>query len=39
MFERLNRLYNEGRLTEEGLSNAVIRGWITEQQKQAILNP
>ena len=37
MFERLKRLYNEGRLTVEALENAVRRGWITEEQKQEII--
>lgn len=36
MFERLKRLYNEGRLTVDGLENAVARGWITEDQKKQI---
>ena len=38
MFETLLRLYKEGKLTEEKLDNAVIKGWITEEQKQEILN-
>lgn len=38
MFETLQRLYNEGRLTETELSNAVVRGWITEEQKGVILD-
>ena len=37
MYERLKRLYNEGRLTKEGLENAVARGWITEEQMQEII--
>lgn len=32
MYERLKRLYNEGRLTQEELHNAVDKGWITEEQ-------
>lgn len=36
MFERLKRLYNEGRLSMAGLETAVARGWITEEQKQEI---
>lgn len=38
MFETLMRLYIEGRLTEEKLNNAVIKRWITEEQKNKILN-
>lgn len=37
MFARLNRLYVSGKLTAAELSNAVIKGWITEAQKQEIL--
>ena len=36
MFDRLNRLYKAGRLTAEGLANAVARGWITEDQRRQI---
>lgn len=36
MFERLQSLYNEERLTEEKLNLAVTKGWITEEQKQII---
>lgn len=36
MFERLNRLYKAGRLTEEALTTAVARGWITEDQRKQI---
>lgn len=37
MFERLRRLYTDGKLTVDKLSNAVILGWITDSQKQEIL--
>lgn len=37
MFERLKRLYVNKSLSAMGLSNAVIAGWITEEQKQEIL--
>lgn len=37
MFLRLKRLYEAGRLTADGLAAAVQRGWITAEQKQAIL--
>lgn len=36
MFETLNRLYHENRLTKEGLLNAVTKGWITAQQYEEI---
>lgn len=36
MFETLKRLYMEGKLTEQGLANAVIKGWITEEQFKKI---
>lgn len=32
MFETLKRLYDEGRLPDEGLRNAVMKNWITEEQ-------
>ncbi len=38
MYERLKRLYVSGKLTAVGLANAVIKGWITETQKQEILS-
>ena len=37
LFERLKRLYVNGKLTATHLVNAVIKGWITEEQKQEIL--
>jgi len=37
MFERLKRLYLEGKLGADQLNAAVARGWITEEQKQEIL--
>lgn len=36
MYKRLKRLYEEGRLTKEELQNAVIKGWITNEQLQEI---
>lgn len=38
MFETLKRLYQEGKLSENGLNNAVLKGWITEEQKQEIIS-
>lgn len=37
MYETLKRLYDAGKLTVIGLSNAVIKRWITESQKQEIM--
>lgn len=37
MFNRLKKLYMAGRLTEAGLDNAVVKGWITAEQKAAII--
>ena len=39
MFERLKRLYNEGKLDEQGITNAVTKGWITQEQADEILAP
>lgn len=38
MFERLKRLYNEGKLSANGLANAVKKGWITAAERDAILS-
>lgn len=37
MYTTLRRLHLEGRLTVEGLDNAVLKGWITQQQKEDII--
>lgn len=37
MYYTLLRLYIEGRLTENGLTNAVSKTWITDEQKQEII--
>jgi hypothetical protein len=37
MFETLKRLWNEGKLTEAKLDNAVTKSWITEEQKAEIM--
>ena len=34
MYERLKRLYQEGRASEAMLKNAVKRGWITDEEMQ-----
>lgn len=37
MYETIKRLYQAGRLTENGLSAAVEKGWITQTQAQEIV--
>ena len=37
MFNRLKRLYEEGKIGESELDNAVSKGWITEEQKYEIM--
>ncbi len=37
MFERVKRLYLAG-MSDAGLDRAVVFGWITEEQKQEIIN-
>lgn len=37
MYNRLKRLYLEGRLTEQMLANAVTKGWISEEQRLEII--
>ncbi|MDY4772004.1 MAG: XkdX family protein [Lachnospiraceae bacterium] len=37
MYEILKRLYVAGKLSDAGLSNAVIKGWITESQRKEII--
>lgn len=37
MFERLKKLYKEGRIDEKGLQNAVNKGLITEEQMKEII--
>lgn len=38
MYETLLRLWEEGKMTQEGLENAASKGWITEEQKQGIMS-
>ncbi|MDD3841073.1 MAG: XkdX family protein [Clostridia bacterium] len=38
MFETLKRLFDEGKLSENGINNAVLKGWITEEQKLEIMS-
>lgn len=37
MFDRLKRLYEEGKITKDALRNAILRGWITEEQFNEII--
>jgi len=37
MFPTIQRLYQAGKLTEASLTNAVQKGWITEEEKQLII--
>lgn len=37
MYYTLLRLFKEGRLSVSGLENAVTKGWITEEQKEEII--
>lgn len=36
MFDRIKRLYDEGKLNIDGVRNAVKRGWITAEQFKEI---
>jgi len=38
MFDMLKRLYENGKLTDNGLSAAVTRGWLTQAQADAIIH-
>ena len=38
LYNRLKRLYEEGRIDSNGLQNAVNRGWITPEEKNEIEN-
>lgn len=38
MYDRLERLYSDGELTLPGLDRAVSKGWITEEEKERIIN-
>lgn len=38
MFEAIKKLYQQGKLTEAGINNAITKGWITQEQAQEILN-
>ena len=36
MYDRLNKLYIEGKLSSDGLQAAVDYGWITSDEKEQI---
>lgn len=36
MINRIKRLYDQGKLDKNGVKNAVLRGWITEDQYKEI---
>lgn len=36
MYERLKRLYDDGKLDDNGLDNAVAKGWISPQEAETI---
>lgn len=38
MYEDIKRLYETGKLTAIGLSNAVNKGWITKDEKKIIMS-
>jgi len=37
MYDRLLKLYLQGRLTEAQLQNAVTKGWITQEEYERII--
>lgn len=37
MFERLKYLYENGTINENHLNNAILKGWLTEEQKITIM--
>lgn len=37
MFNRLKRLYQEGKIGVTELDTAITKGWITEEQKAEII--
>ncbi|WP_338537131.1 XkdX family protein [Helicovermis profundi] len=37
MYEMLKNLYSKGKVNEEHLNNAVLKGWITEAEKKEIM--
>lgn len=37
MYDTLKRLYESGKLSKEKLDNAVIKGWIVQDEENEIL--
>ncbi|MDT8717832.1 XkdX family protein [Clostridium sp. 19966] len=38
MYETLKRLYESGKLSKEKLNNAVVKGWISQDEENQITN-
>lgn len=38
MYDVIKRLYEQGKMTEQLWINAISLGWITEEERQLILN-
>lgn len=38
MYATVRRLYQEGKIDESGLDNAITRGWITSEEKKKIMS-
>jgi hypothetical protein len=38
MYSILKKMYAADKLTETGLDNAIAKGWITEAEKEEIMN-
>ena len=38
MYDRLKRLYSEGKINDHDLESAVAKGWITEDEMLEILD-
>ncbi len=36
-YERIKHLYDTGQLTADGVRKAVVKGWITEAERNVIL--
>lgn len=37
MYATVKRLYITGKIDESGLDNAIVRGWITSEEKKEIM--
>lgn len=37
MYDVVKSIYLKGKIDESGLDNAILRGWITEEQKMEIM--